>query len=241
MSTANVSRVNTARTGLTRPWDAFDAYLFDIDGTLIHCEDTVHYFAFCEALQGISGRALTLEGVIAHGNTDVGILRDALTLAGVPESAWRHRLPEIRATMCRYVAERQQELCPTVLPDVREVLQHLRSREAILGIATGNLEGIGRAKLQRAGLLALFHFGGFSDHFEFRVDVLRAAAATARALTREDAAICMIGDTPADITAARENGLSVIAVATGIHSYDQLATEAPDLCLRSLEELLVKE
>ena len=72
-----------------RAWDEFDAYLFDIDGTLINCRDAVHYFAFCEALTRIAGRPTNLDGVVAHGNTDVGILRDALHLAKVPDEAWR--------------------------------------------------------------------------------------------------------------------------------------------------------
>lgn len=45
---------------LDRPWDSFDAYLFDIDGTLINCTDATHYFAFCDVLKTISGRELTL-------------------------------------------------------------------------------------------------------------------------------------------------------------------------------------
>jgi phosphoglycolate phosphatase len=55
-----------------RAWDEFDAYLFDIDGTLINCRDAVHYFAFCESLTRIAGRPMNLDGVVAHGNTDAG-------------------------------------------------------------------------------------------------------------------------------------------------------------------------
>ena len=66
----------TAHNG--RAWDEYDVYLFDIDGTLLECRDAVHYFAFCAVLDSLAGRPLTLEGVTAHGNTDIGILRDAL-------------------------------------------------------------------------------------------------------------------------------------------------------------------
>ena len=55
---------------------------FDIDGTLLHCTDAVHYFAFCEALKSVAGQSMTLEGVTAHGNVDTGILRDALPAGG---------------------------------------------------------------------------------------------------------------------------------------------------------------
>ncbi|MDQ1450308.1 MAG: phosphoglycolate phosphatase [Acidobacteriaceae bacterium] len=224
-------------TTLSRPWDLFDAYLFDIDGTLICCEDIVHYSAFCEAMQSVAGRPLTLEGVVAHGNTDVGILRDAFTLAGITDDAWRPRLEPIQQAMCRFVHAHERELRVAVLPHVHEVLRHLRSRAAVLGVATGNLHGIGELKLKRAGLLDYFSFGGWSDAFEFRADVFEEAVRKAKALTSENAAVCVVGDTPSDIRAARRNGLPVIAVATGVYPFTQLSGESPDMCLHSLQDL----
>src|ERR1700710_2356141 len=156
---------------LPQSWDPFDAYLFDTDGSLIHCADAVHYFAFCDALSAVAGRPLNLDGVTAHGNTDIGILRDALTLAGIPEEHWRPRLPQICEQMCLQVEQNKAGLCATVLPEVREVLQHLRNKGAILSVATGNLERIGRQKLAAASLLELFHAGAWSDTFEQRADV----------------------------------------------------------------------
>lgn len=221
----------------TLPWDGYDAYLFDIDGTLLHCTDAVHYFAFCKALQSIAGRPVNLDGVTAHGNTDVGILRDALTLANVPEASWRGRLAEIRTAMCREVEEHKAELCATALPGVTAVLDHLKAGGATLGVATGNLEAIGKLKLQHCGLLPYFAFGGYSDAYEYRRDVFRAALEQARSLAGKDASVCVVGDTPADIQAAHHNGVDVIAVATGIYGWEDLRQEKPEMCLRSLQEL----
>jgi phosphoglycolate phosphatase-like HAD superfamily hydrolase len=220
-----------------RPWDSFDAYLFDIDGTLLHCRDAVHYFAFCDVLTAIAGRPLNLDGVITHGNTDTGILRDALRRAGVPDDTWRPRLGEIRRQMCERVALREQEMCVEMLPQVKEILQGLRARGAVLGVATGNLETIGTLKLRRAGLLAFFSFAGWSDACEDRAQVFRGAVALARSLAGQNAAVCVVGDTPADVLAARANDLCVIAVATGIHSRDELQAAGPDWCVSSLREL----
>src|SRR5438067_3678948 len=135
---------NHVTSTLGRAWDAFDIYLFDIDGTLIHCTDATHYFAFCDALLKLSGEPLNLDGITAHGNTDVGILRDALTAAKIPEARWRGRLRQACGGMSEFVEQRADQLCTTVLPQVREVLEHLRSRGAVLGVATGNLERIGK-------------------------------------------------------------------------------------------------
>jgi len=225
---------------LGRAWDGFDAYLFDIDGTLINCTDATHYFAFCDALQKLSGRELNLDSITAHGNTDVGILRDVLVHASIPESEWRGRLREACGCMADFVEQRQDQLCVTLLPQVREVLGHLRARRAILGLATGNLERIGKLKLKHAGLLDYFQFGGWSDDYEYRADVFRGAIAKARAIASERAALCVVGDTPADIRAARENALPVIAVSTGIYSFEQLQQEKPELCIRSFDHLLAR-
>jgi phosphoglycolate phosphatase len=222
---------------LRHPWDEYDAYLFDIDGTLLHCTDAVHYFAFCEALKSLSGRSLNLEGVAAHGNTDIGILRDALALANVPERVWRPRIAETRSAICCFVEEHKHEICATVLPFVFETLHHLRRRGGVLGVATGNLEGVGRVKLQHCGLLEYFDFGCYSDDFEYRSDVFKHAFAKACTIAGEGATVCVVGDTPADVQAARANHLDVIAVSTGIYSYEQLAAAKPDRCLRSFAEL----
>ena len=222
---------------LPRPWDTFDAYLFDIDGTLLHCRDAVHYFAFCDVLTAIAGRPLNLDGVVTHGNTDTGILRDALRRAGIPDDAWRPRLSEIRRQMCDRVAAHQQDMCVEVLPQVKQILAGLRARGAVLGVATGNLEAIGTLKLRRAGLLDFFSFRGWSDACEDRAQVFRHAVTQARSLAGQNAAVCVVGDTPADIRAGRANDLCVIAVATGVHSREELEAAGPDWCVSSLQEL----
>jgi phosphoglycolate phosphatase-like HAD superfamily hydrolase len=220
-----------------RAWDAYDAYLFDIDGTLIRSTDGLHFGAFEDALTTLAGRPLTLEGVAVQGNVDIGILRDALALANIPESQWRPGLDAARARMCRFVSDRKDDLAIRVLPSVPQVLDHLRARGAILGVATGNLEGIGRVKLAHAGLLDRFLFGGYSDAHENRREVFAAALAQARALTGPRARVCVVGDTPEDIRAARANRLQVIAVATGIFSVEELEQEQPTFCVATLAEL----
>jgi phosphoglycolate phosphatase-like HAD superfamily hydrolase len=166
-------------------------------------------------------------------------MRDALLLAEHPEEMWRPQLAAMRNALCSFVEEHAHEFCVEVLPGVREVLQHLRARGARLGVATGNLERIGWAKLERAGIKSEFEFGGFSDEYEFRTDVFRSALALARArVSRDPEAICVVGDTPLDVKAARANGLDVIAVATGVYSPAALREAGPDLLAASLHELL---
>lgn len=220
-----------------RAWDEYDAYLFDIDGTLLNCRDLVHYYAFLATLKLLSGRALDLSEVVTHGNTDIGILRDALARAGISDEAWRPRISEARAAMCAYADRHRDEFSLAVMPGTRRLLKHLRRRGAVLSIATGNLQGIGRLKLERCGLLPYFLLGAFSDNFECRGDVFRHALAALHARLGGDAIVCAVGDTPSDVQAARACGIDVIAVATGAYSLEQLCAERPNLCLSSLLQL----
>ena len=118
-----------------------------------------------------------------------------------------------------------------------EALEHLSSRGALLGVATGNLQAIGWTKLRRAGLGGFFRFGGFSDDAPTRPEVFAAAVDQVRARRGQDATICVVGDTPADITAARSNGLAVIAVATGPFALEELKVHRPTWCVPTLAAL----
>jgi phosphoglycolate phosphatase-like HAD superfamily hydrolase len=219
-------------------WDCYDAYLFDIDGTLLHCTDAVHYFAFCDALTAITGFPMNLDGVVAHGNVDTGILRDALIRSGLPAHVWGPRLEEAREAMRRQVERNKADLRVEPTQHAAEMLQYLRAQGAKLGVATGNLEAIGRLKLSHCGLLHYFDFAGWSDDFEYRKDVFAHALKKSRDIAGPGARVCVVGDTPADVKAAHANGLDVIAVATGIYSHDQLTCEGPTWCINSFDDLL---
>src|SRR5215471_3106418 len=86
------------RTGFS--WDSADAYLFDIDGTLLNCRDAVHYWAFRRSVQEVLGIEAGIDGVPVHGNTDIGILRAALRRAGLDDGALDAHLPRIVEQMC---------------------------------------------------------------------------------------------------------------------------------------------
>ena len=87
-------------------WRAFDAYLFDIDGTLLNSRDMVHLDAFLIAMQNVYGRTVGLEGVAVQGSTDPIILLRALEQAGVCEADGRRALPAAMARMCQEVEAR---------------------------------------------------------------------------------------------------------------------------------------
>ncbi|MBS1803280.1 MAG: HAD family hydrolase [Acidobacteria bacterium] len=219
-------------------WDRQDAYLFDIDGTLLRSRDRVHVDSFTSTLQKMMGPAVTLEGVALAGNTDTSILREACAQAGITPEVLEPQLAAITEAICHNVAGRKHEMQPMLMPGVEDTLQHLADRGAILGLATGNLEMIGWIKMERAGLREWFRFGGFSDKFPLRAGLVGDAAKKARELAGPVATVCVVGDTPRDIEAAHANNLPVLAVATGQFSFDDLMQHQPEVCTTSLADLL---
>ena len=219
-------------------WNSQDAYLFDIDGTLLKSRDRVHFESVAIGVQRAMGVEITLAGVPIHGNTDTGILREACRQAGIGDDALEQQIAAIREAMCASVEERRAELDPILMPGVTEMLKYLAERGALLGVATGNLETIGWIKIEAAGLREWFRFGGFSDHYPERAELIGQAAEKARELAGRQARVCVVGDTPRDIAAAHANGIPVIAVATGHYTFDQLLEHRPEACITSLAELL---
>lgn len=219
-------------------WDGQDAYLFDIDGTLLRSRDRVHMDSVAASVRRVTGFEITLAGISVHGNTDTGILHEACNRAGISTAILEPQVAAILEAMGHNVAERRQELDLYLMPGVKEALNHLAKKGALLGVATGNLETIGWIKIEVAGLREWFRFGGFSDHFPIRSEMIGNAARKARELAGAAATVCVVGDTPRDIEAAHANQLPVIAVATGNFNFDALLACRPEVCATSLADLV---
>lgn len=219
-------------------WDAQGAYLFDIDGTLLRSRDRTHFDSVASAVRRVTGFDVSLEGVSIHGSTDTAIVREACAHAGIPDDVLEPQVAAIREAMCRHVAELRHNLDLYLMPGVTGMLSHLAASGALLGVATGNLEMIGWLKIEAAGLREWFRFGGFSDHFPIRSELVAHAARKACELGAIGSSICVVGDTPRDIAAARANGFPIIAVATGHYGFDALLEHRPEVCASTLADLL---
>ena len=220
-------------------WMEADAYLFDIDGTLMVTRDLVHWNALHQAMLEAYGVDTTIEGIAYHGKTDLGILRAAMERVGISGLTFDMKLPHALSVVCREVETNQQWIRPEVCPAVPELLERLRSAGKLLGIASGNLESVGWHKVQAAGLRDFFSFGCFSDQSETRAGIFRRGVEEVKRILGETATAYFVGDTPEDVRAARQANAHIIAVCTGIFKSHELRCHAPDLCVDSFAELLL--
>src|SRR5215472_10778418 len=176
-------------------WNAADAYLFDIDGTLLNSRDPVHYFAFHHALQEVFGHDAKIDGVPVHGNTDVGILKAVLRRDGFADAEIDARLPEMIDRMCAEVRRNSDQMRPELCPSIRDLLARLQLGGKLLGAASGNLEPVGWLKLEKAGLKQMFGFGSFCFPLERRADILTQGVKLARQrLGSQASSVYVVGD-----------------------------------------------
>jgi phosphoglycolate phosphatase len=219
----------------------FAAFLFDIDGTLLRAGGAGRR-AFGRAMEDLVGPlAEAVADMKFDGMTDRMIVREALAISGRP---FDDALAD--AILARYLEHLPGELdSPAfrVLPGVATTLGGLRARGAGLGLCTGNLAHGARLKLRHAGLDGYFDWSpsgmhGFAEDGEARARLVAAAVArVARTLARAVAPgeVLIIGDTPRDVSAAREVGCAVLCVATGNFDAATLQACGPDAVAESLQ------
>jgi len=215
---------------------AADAYVFDIDGTLLVTRDLVHWNALHQAMLEAYGVDTSIEGIQYYGMTDLSILRAALAREGIKGSAFDSALPKAIEVVCREVEANRMEIAPDVCREIVRLLETIRGQGKLIGVASGNLETVGWHKIEAAGLREFFSFGCFSDRCETRAGIFQNALECVARQLGPGARTCFIGDTPSDVEAAREVGATVLAVSTGTFSFDQLSACSPDLCVRHCGE-----
>jgi phosphoglycolate phosphatase len=215
--------------------------LFDIDGTLLW-PNGAGSLAMKRALTEIYGTSGALDQVSMAGNTDRGIIHQALTGDGfAPEDIQAHWEPFTQALarhMTVTVFERQVNACPGV-PALLDTL--VARDDVLLGLVTGNMERTAPIKLRAAGIdPGLFRVGGYGSDDGDRNRLPAIAARRAEALVGQrfpGRSIVVVGDTPADVACGKRVGARTVAVATGVLTLEALQTTDPDHLLLNFSDL----
>jgi phosphoglycolate phosphatase-like HAD superfamily hydrolase len=210
--------------------------LFDIDGTLL-ASGGAGKAALESALTEEFGIALR-DCVPYAGRTDRAIIRDLFRIHDIPDTP--ENLDRILGGYLRRLPDSLRRHDGKVLPGIENLLRFLKWEGSFaVGLLTGNVRSGAQTKLGHFGLFEHFAFGGFGDlHFE-RDDVAREALGRVHHHVGADVApdrIWVIGDTPLDVKCARAIGAKVAAVATGMHTVEQLQEHGPDIVLADLAD-----
>lgn len=214
--------------------------LFDIDGTLV-LTGGAGKRAMLRAMSTVFGVEDGFSGVNMAGRTDTELLSGALGRIGVADTPEAHE--RFRETYLSFLAE-EIHLPGSgrkgVMPGVRLLLDSLALQpDAHLALLTGNYREAARAKLTHFSLWSFFPWGAFGEESPDRSELARIAVARAEGQgVPLDARrrIVVIGDTPQDVAAARAIDGLAVAVATGMHTTDELAEAGADVVLSDLTD-----
>ena len=187
--------------------------LFDIDGTLLTFRGPSPgpgRTAMARASVDCFGADHT-PGLVFAGGTDLALARAMASAAGISAEAVEAARGEVLAAYVEHL-RREVELRPYVpLGEVASTMEWLETAGHVVGLATGNLrEGAG-TKLRSAGILCHFALdrGGYGGDHEARADLVAAAIAACGG-----GATVVVGDTAADVRAARDNGAKVVGITS---------------------------
>ncbi|MFH1915634.1 MAG: HAD hydrolase-like protein [Nanoarchaeota archaeon] len=197
--------------------------LFDIDGTLL-TKATGHGLAFSHAFKEVFGIETTIAIIPHSGMTDQQIIIEVLKKHHLTEDVIIKKMPECMHSMIDFYEKIKEKNKPVILEGVLDVLKEFEKEKFILGLVTGNLEPIARAKLTSIGINQYFKLGGFGndDISRSRLVELAIKRAEENFTFTFDKNVFLFGDTPNDIKAGIDTGVNVVGIATGIFSIEDL-------------------
>jgi phosphoglycolate phosphatase len=216
--------------------------LFDLDGTLTRTQNG--YVPFNEAILKTFGVGGDIRSVIPDGNTDPQIVREIFAKANVEkeidDGQWEQFAKNLRCTYASALIEGTTTV--RALPGAPELLSLLSEKaELSQGVVTGNFEVTAQIKLEAAGLNSYLCRGAYASDSPHRPDLPRIAKErceqwAGKSLRAEQCVI--VGDTPKDLDAARQNHMKCVLVGTGRYPWEELQYWKPDACLADLTDTL---
>ncbi len=199
--------------------------LWDIDHTLIE-NAGVSKAIYAAAYRALTGREPS-HLAPTEGRTDPDIMAEMLAMHGDKPAQW----PAVEAALMTAGKEHRELLAEQghVLPGVVATVGALAAcTDVVQSVVTGNIRANADVKLGALGLdrMVELDVGGYgsdgSDRAGLVLLAMQRAAARHGVAFSDAAAVVVIGDTPRDIEAAQRAGVRVLAVASGIHTADEL-------------------
>ena len=124
---------------------------FDIDNTLIQ-SSRGHMEALLRCIAEVYGIEVRIDVISHHGMTDQEIITRMLEKYEIDEATIQSRLSDCLACMVRKYAAIVRSEKIVIMPGVTDLLSKLDQEGIFLGLVTGNLEQIARAKLTKIGI-----------------------------------------------------------------------------------------
>ena len=210
---------------------------FDIDNTLIQ-SSSGHVAALLGAIREVYGLEVSINVINHHGMTDPEIITRILAEYEVNLADIEIGLQDCLDCMPFKYAEIVESEKIVMMEGAVDLISKLEHNGFVLGLVTGNLEKIARAKLKKIGIDHFFKIGGFgSDHIN-RTNLVKIAIKRAEQQFNigSDRQVFHFGDAPQDMKAGREAGVVPIGVTTGVFTAEQLKAAGAEIVIPDLKD-----
>lgn len=212
--------------------------LFDIDGTLLMSKG-IGRESKRRAMLEYYGEVGNIDDHVFGGKTDWYTLIELLEPFGKTADDIGRELPLFEDIMAHHMDDLRDQYQADTIPHAMELVNALRERDdTMIGLVTGNMSKTAPIKLEMAGYdPSWFAVGAYGNESPDRNDLPRLAIDRAQALSGQTFTghqVIVIGDTAADIHAARAVSATSVAVCTGFVHRDKLICQDPDFLLADL-------
>ncbi|MGW7001455.1 HAD family hydrolase [Streptomyces sp. NPDC054933] len=214
--------------------------LWDIDHTLIDTRGVGRELS-AEAFEEATGQPMERQAKI-DGITEPVIFRETAKLHGIDtgRADFERFADALHAGHLRRAADLRER--GHALPGAVAALDALAALPGVVQtVVSGNVRSVAEVKLQVFGLdrHIVWEIGAFGEDNDDRAALVRTALQRASkhlGVPVEASDAALVGDTPADVQAAQENRVFVIAVASGRSSMEELGDAGAQVVLPDLTD-----
>lgn len=196
----------------------YDCIIFDMDGTLTQTNQLI-YDSFNHVAGKYIGKTLTNSEIHA--------------LFGPPEEICvRNMIGDLHAekAMVDYYSFYQQEhdRLAVLYPDIRRILEFLRSQGVILALFTGKGRRTTDITLEQFAISSYFEMTVTGDDVDIHKPSGNGIAKILKRFSLSPEKVLMVGDAVADIQASRETGVEIASVVWDSYGIEEVLKLSPD-------------
>jgi len=205
----------------------FEGIIFDIDGTLTSTNELI-FAAFKHVTEKYLNKKVTNEEIISlFGPTEDVILKEWM----------KDDYEDARKDYLTFY-EAKHRLMADVYPGIKEALLYIKTKNIPLSIYTGKGRGSTDITLKKIGLYDLFDMIVTGDDIEDHKPSPEGIDLFVDKFNLNREKVLMIGDAPADITAARNAGVKIASVVWDSYAKEKILEMNSDYVFETVDELM---
>lgn len=209
--------------------------LFDINETLIRDRNDVSEYV-SESIRNIYGTFVEVGLSSYPGMTSQEIAEAVLLEHGMPKDDIEQKLERYTDDLFYSYYNVAGHDTQILLDGAKELLEELREKGVLIGIATGENEKTARFRLEKTGLSDYFAFGAFAKEGKHVQEILSKALEKAKNGFAFSGNAVLVCSCPSFVSAAKSLGIMCVGFAVGKFSEEELRNAGADAVTRSLKD-----